>query len=141
MGTGVAEIAGQNDYVYKAYFETGEDGQDWGQLLAERLTMIRPPVGDETSGKMLESRILQLVPAAGDKPGGFLDDEPIPGDERMGMGGFGADPAPTDPGLRGAAKAAHMLAQTGAPVMGSALAEAMRQGAVMAQREATGQKQ
>lgn len=141
VGTGVAEIAGQNDYVYKAYFETGEDGQDWGQLLAERLTMIRPPAGDENSGKMLESRILQLVPAAGDKPGGFLDDESIPGDEKMGMGGFGADPAPTDPELRGAAKAAHMLAQTSAPVMGSALAEAMRQGAVIAQREATGQKQ
>lgn len=112
-GSGVAEITGQETFVYKGYYEDDPDrGREWSDILLERLESIRPHTHGEEQGRIPWSEITRLVPAAMEKPGGGEDDDVAPSRlaEEGGFGQDGRDVADHDQPLRGAARAAHASA-------------------------------
>lgn len=123
-GCGVAETDGE-DCVYKAYYEDrrNPDGSyvPLTGVYRERLMRLHPVPDDPEAGRIGMEEVLRLVPAAGDKPDGSSDNPPS---RLQTEGGWGADPAPKETQLRGAAKAAHALKQA-APSREQALKEAV----------------
>lgn len=62
-GTGVYEISGQSNSVYKAYYDDDpHTGRGWADLLADRLAHYRTPEGTTTSGTISEETIQRLLP-------------------------------------------------------------------------------
>lgn len=111
-GSGVAEITGQESFVYKGYYENDPDrGLEWSDILRERLESIRPHPEGSDEGVVPWSEITRLVPATMERPGGG-DTDRIPSrlEDEGGFGLDGRDVADQDEPLRGAAKAAHASA-------------------------------
>lgn len=122
MGTGIAELAGQEACVFKGYYEES-DGKDWAGILAERARSIRPVDMDPAAGYLSWKTIISLFPTAADKPddGSQYENDESDSDDREpsrletegGFGIDGRDVADRDAPLKGAAKAAHGLRITG----------------------------
>lgn len=113
-GCGVAEITGQESFVYKGYYEEDPGhGREWSDILLERLESIRPRPQGSDCGRMPPEEITRLVPAAMERPGGGDEDgerEPSRLEREGGFGLDGRDAADRDEPLRGAARAAHASA-------------------------------
>lgn len=117
IGTGVAELAGQEAVVYKGFYEDDHaHGKSYSDILKEHLQDIRPAPGNEESGHLSWAQIIQILPAAANKPddGSMYGDDDSEGDRPRSRleteGGFGVDGrdvADHDAPLKGAAAAAH----------------------------------
>lgn len=117
IGTGIAELAGQEAVVYKGFYEDDhKHGKSYSDILKEHLQAIRPAPGNEKSGHLSWEQIVHLLPAAANKPddGSMYADDDSEGDRPLSRleaeGGFGVDGRDVaDHGapLRGAARAAH----------------------------------
>lgn len=116
IGTGVAELAGQEAVVYKGFYEE-KPGKSYSDILKEHLQAIRPAPGDDMSGHWTWQQVIDILPAAANKPDDgsmYGDDDDSEGDRPRSRleteGGFGVDGrdvADHDAPLRGAARAAH----------------------------------
>lgn len=111
-GSGVAEITGQESFVYKSFYEDDHDkGLEWSDILRERLESIRPHPEGSDGGVVPWSEITRLLPKALERPGGVdTDHAPSRIEDEGGFGLDGRDVADQDEPLRGAAKAAHASA-------------------------------
>ncbi|MCT6839204.1 MAG: cell division protein FtsK, partial [Bifidobacteriales bacterium] len=111
-GSGVAEITGQESFVYKSFYEDDHDkGLEWSDILRERLESIRPHPEGSDEGVVPWSEITRLLPKALERPGGAdTDHAPSRIEDEGGFGLDGRDVADQDEPLRGAAKAAHASA-------------------------------
>lgn len=115
IGTGVAELVGQEACVYKSFYaDDPAHGKEYSDILREQLLTHRPPAGNSMSGHWAWEEIVNAVPAAQDKPDDgamYADDDRE--DRLVSEGGFGEDGrdvAERDVPLRGAARVAHMSA-------------------------------
>lgn len=113
IGTGVAELVGQEACVYKGFYEEDKSKSlEWADILRQHLEKYRPAPGNELAGHWAWEEVINAVPAAGEKPddgGLYVTDEPASRDgfPTDGFGEDGRDVADRDKPLTGAAKAAH----------------------------------
>lgn len=117
IGTGIAELVGQEACVYKSFYTDDRDhGLEYSDILRSKLLELRPPSGNDQSGHWSWEEIIRAVPSAADKPDdgtAYEDDddrEPSRLETEGGFGEDGRDVADRDQPLRGAARAAHMSA-------------------------------
>ena len=112
IGTGVAELVGQEACVYKGFYDEDKDkGLEWGDILRAHLQETNPPSGNSESGHWTWEEVLNQIPAAAEKPddGGLYDTNDEDNDHfpTDGFGVDGRDVADADVPLKGAAAAAH----------------------------------
>lgn len=114
VGTGVAELVGQEACVYKGFYEEDKSrGMEWADILREHLEATHPAPGGSQSGRWSWEEVVNAVPAAAEKPddGGMYADgsdaDRKDGFPTDGFGEDGRDVADRDQPLKGAAAAAH----------------------------------
>lgn len=111
IGTGVAELVGQEACVYKGFYdEDKKKGLEWADILRAHLEQVSPAPGDENSGRWSWEEVVNAVPAAGEKPDDGMFDSIDNSDDGFPTDGFGEDGrdvADRDKPLKGAAAAAH----------------------------------